>query len=85
MSEMIQEAHTPHYEGCPTSCLATILLLLNTLTTHGVSNTFVDELFTLLTFSLWITNQLMYQAKKVIQQLGLSYNSIRACYNGCIV
>jgi hypothetical protein len=27
----------------------------------------------------------MYHAKKVVQKLGLSYNSIHACYNGCVL
>ncbi len=45
---MFQDAQTPLYEGCPTSHLATIFMLLNLLTTHGVSNAFVNELFTLL-------------------------------------
>ncbi len=83
MSKMIQEARTPLYEGCPTNRLAAILLLMNTLTTHGVSNTFVDELFIMLKSDLFPKDksQLMYQAKRV----GLSYNSICACYNGCLV
>jgi hypothetical protein len=90
MFEMIQEAHTQLHEGCPTSCLVAILLLLKTLTTHGVSNTFVDELFTHsgVTFSLKITpcpSQLMYQAKRIVQWLGLNYNSIHVCYNGGLV
>ncbi len=47
MAKMFQEAGMPLYEGCPTSHLTAILLLPNLVTTHEVSNTFVDELFTL--------------------------------------
>lgn len=44
MVEMFQDAQTSFYEGCPTSCLVTILLLLNLCITHGVNSTFIDEL-----------------------------------------
>jgi hypothetical protein len=47
MTNMWKEAQIPLYEGCPINCLATILLLLNVCTTHGVSNAFVDEFFSL--------------------------------------
>ncbi len=36
--EMYKEAQTPFYEGCPSSWFASILLLLNLVSTHGVSN-----------------------------------------------
>jgi len=71
MVEMFHEAHTPLYAGCSTSYLATILLLLNLIITHGVSNTFVNELFTLLKCDLFLKDNTlpksMYQAKKVVR------------------
>ncbi len=45
MDNMFQEACTPLIQGYPTSRLAAVLLLLNLVTMHGVSNAFVDELF----------------------------------------
>ncbi|CAM6026736.1 unnamed protein product [Sphagnum balticum] len=71
MVEMFQEVRTPLYVKCLTSHPATILLLLNLITTHGVSKTFANELFTLLKCDLFLKyNTLpksMYQAKKVIR------------------
>lgn len=51
--KMYKEAQTPLYEGCFNSQLPSILLLLSLVSTHGVSNTFVDELFTLLWVDLF--------------------------------
>jgi hypothetical protein len=89
MAKMFQEARTPLYEGCSTSCLTTSLLLLNLITTHGVNNTFANELFTLLRCDLFLKDNTlpksMYQSKKVVWRLGLSYNSIHAYYNGCVM
>lgn len=65
------------------------MLFLNLITKHGVNNLFVDELFALLRLDLFpkdnILPKSMYHAKKVIQWLGLSYNSIHVCYNGCML
>jgi hypothetical protein len=89
MSKIFQDARTPFYEGCPISHLATILMLLNLLITHGVNNAFVDELFMLSKVDLFPKDNFLpkslYHTKKHIQQLDLSYNSIHACYNGCLL
>jgi hypothetical protein len=45
MTQMFQEARTPLYQGCPTNHLATILLLLNLIIVHGVSNAFANDFF----------------------------------------
>jgi hypothetical protein len=70
MVEMFQEAHTALYARCPTSRLATILSLLNLITTHGVNNTFVNELFALLKCDLFLKDNTLpksiYQTKKVV-------------------
>jgi hypothetical protein len=54
---------------------------------HGVSNAFVHELFSLLKIDLFLKDNTLpkslYEAKRVVQRLGLSYNSIHASYNGC--
>jgi hypothetical protein len=41
-------ATTLFYEGCSSSMLSVMLLLLNLNTVHGVSKKFMDELFSLL-------------------------------------
>jgi hypothetical protein len=53
MSKLFHKACIPLYEVCPTNCLDGIILLFNLITTHGVSNTFVDEFFPLLKFDLF--------------------------------
>jgi hypothetical protein len=45
MEALFAKAGTPLYEGCYTSMLSTMLLLLNLNIVHNVSNTFMDELF----------------------------------------
>ncbi len=86
---MLKDAQTSMYEGCPISCLATILLLLNLCNTHGISNMFVDEHFSLLRLDLFprdnIIPKLLYEVKTIVKWLGLSYNSIHACYNGFVL
>jgi hypothetical protein len=68
---MFHNAHTPLYEGCPTSHLATIFMLLNFLTTHAVNNAFADELFTLLKVDIFPKDnslpKSLYHAKRQIQ------------------
>jgi hypothetical protein len=67
---MYQEAHTPLYKGCPTNHLVAILLLFNLITTHGVNNLFVDELFALLRLNLFPKDNTLpkslYYAKKIV-------------------
>ncbi len=89
MTQMFQEACTPLFERCPTSHLIAILLLLNLMTVHGVNNAFAYWFFSFLGIGLFPKgNNLpksMYHVKRVIQQLGLGYKSIHACYNGCVL
>jgi hypothetical protein len=70
MAKMFKEAWKLLYEGCPISRLIAILLLLNLVTTHGVNNTFVDELFTLLRVDLFpkdnTFSKSLYFAKRVV-------------------
>jgi hypothetical protein len=70
MAKMFKEAQRPLYEGCPTNHLTAILLLFNLVTTCGVSNTFVDELFTLLRVDLFPKDNTLprslYFAKRVV-------------------
>jgi hypothetical protein len=80
MANMFKEAKILLYEGCPTSHLATILLLLNVCNTHGVSNMFVDELFSLLRLDLFPKKNTLpkslYEVKIIVKRLGLNYSSI---------
>jgi predicted Zn-ribbon and HTH transcriptional regulator len=61
---------------------------MNLVTMYGVSNAFVDELFTLLKVDLFLKDnnlpKSLYHAKRVEKRLWLSYNNIHVCYNGCV-
>ena len=80
-------ATLPLYEGSSLSMLCATLLIINCCKTHGVSNTFVNELLMLLSMSILPTGnclpQTEYEASKILRRLGLAYNIIHACPNGC--
>jgi hypothetical protein len=69
--------------------LATTLQLMNVCKVHGVSNKFVDEILTLLHKHLLpLDNCLpptMYVVKTLTSKVGLKYNNIDACVNGCVL
>jgi hypothetical protein len=48
MESMITKTSTPLFQGSSTSPLSAMLLLLNLKTIHGLSNVFMDDLFSLL-------------------------------------
>jgi hypothetical protein len=85
----LEDAIRGLYRGAKSSKLAATILLLNLFNVHGVSNCFVDELFSILhSYILPEGNSLprnQYAAKALTQQLGLAYNSIHACESGCVL
>jgi hypothetical protein len=89
MEAMLTKASTLLYEGSSIKMLSTLLLLLNLRTIHGVSNSFMDEFFSLLRKELPPKgNKLFattYDVVKIIKMFGLSYESIRACTKGCVL
>jgi hypothetical protein len=84
---MIVKASTPLYKGSSTSMLLAMLLLLNLRIVHVVNNAFMDEPFSLLWKELLPKDNKMptstYKALKLNKAIGLSYDSIHACTNGC--
>ena len=80
-------ATLPLYEGSTLSMLCATLLIVNCCKTHGVSNTFMNELFMLLSMSILPLGNCLpkteYEASKILRRLGLAYNMIHACPNGC--
>jgi hypothetical protein len=50
---------------------------------------FVDELFSLLRLDLFPRDNTfpksLYEARTIVKLLELNYNSIHACYNGCVL
>ena len=80
-------ATLPLYEGSTLSMLCATLLIVNCCKTHGVSNTFMNELLMLLSMSILPVGNCLpkteYEASKILRKLGLAYNMIHACPKGC--
>ena len=85
--EMDVAATLPLYEGSTLSMLCATLLIVNCCKTHGVSNMFMNELLMLLSMSILPVGNCLpkseYEATKILRRLGLAYNMIHACPNGC--
>jgi hypothetical protein len=80
-------ATLPLYEGSSLSMLCATLLIVNCCKTHGVSNSFLNELLMLLSMSILPKGNCLpkteYEASKIMRRLGLAYNMIHACPVGC--
>lgn len=88
--ELLEEAvRLRLYPGSLLSSLSATLLLLMCCRLHGCSSTFIDELFKLLSKSILPTSNTLptseYLASKKLRQLGLSFKSIHACQNSCLL
>jgi hypothetical protein len=80
---------TPLFADAQLSCLSATLLFLNCLRVHGTSNALINELFMLLSKSVLPTvNSLPiseYSASKMLKYLGLGYEMIHSCQDGCML
>jgi hypothetical protein len=87
--EMDIAATLPLYEGSTLSMLSATLLIVNFCKTHGVSNVFMNELLMFLSGSILPVGNCLpsteYEASKILRRLGLAYNMIHACRNGCFL
>ncbi len=65
------------------------LLILNCCRTHGINNAFIIELFGLLKkIILPMPNtlpSLKYETSNTLKKLGLTYDVIDVCVNGCML
>lgn len=79
----------PLYPSCELNNLTCTLMILNTCARHRCTNGFIDKLLLLLQNSILLKpNNLLkldYEAKSLIQNLGLRYASIHLCENGCVL
>jgi hypothetical protein len=77
------------YSGAKSSTLAATILLLNLCIIHGMSNYFVDELFSILHSHILPEGNSLprnhYATKTLTWKLGLAYNTIHACQSGCVL
>jgi len=84
---MLEDAKKPLYPGCKKfTKLSALVRLYNLKVRFGWSNTSFTEIMSLLTDLLPENNEMptsMYEAKKTLGALGLSYQKIDACPNDC--
>jgi len=87
MQEWLKQSQVPLYTGSKVSALACVLVFMNLAHLHNVSNSFMDELFLFLRLDILPpTNALprtQHEARHYIDRLGLAFNNIHACHNGC--
>lgn len=83
------ESTKPVYHGSKINVVSVTIIIMNIWSVFRVSNTFTNELFCFLSGDLLPTsNKLLrnhYAARKSIRRLGLHYNNIHVCPNGCIL
>ncbi len=89
LEDLYTEATTPVYHGSKMSVVSTTIIIMNMCSVFRVSNAFTDELFRFISGDLLPTSNKLprnhYDARKSIRRLGLHYNNIHACPNGCIL
>nr|KYP33207.1 hypothetical protein KK1_045953 [Cajanus cajan] len=86
---LASDANTSLYDGCTKfTRLSAVLKLLKLKAGNGWSDKSFTELLTLLKDMLPKDNVLpnrMYEAKKMLSSIGMSYQKIHACPNDCIL
>ncbi|XP_027912681.1 uncharacterized protein LOC114172392 [Vigna unguiculata] len=86
---LTMDAKTPLYNGCTSfTRLSAVLKLFNLKAGNGWSDKSFTELLSLLKDMLPQDNVLpcrMYEAKKMLSSIGMSYEKIHACPNDCIL
>lgn len=89
MEELFTQATTPLYPGSKTSVVSATIIIMNMCVVFRVSNKFTDELLQFLSQDLLPKGNKLpgshYAARKTIQKLGLNYNNIHACPDGCVL
>ena len=86
--KLLEDASKPVYGTCKLSHLSTIILILNLQTVHGWTNASVDELLALLHRLLPPNSTLPKNrsaCKAQMKKVGLGYEKIHTCVNGCVL
>ena len=89
LEELFTQATTPLYPGSKTSVVSATIIIMNMCVVFRVSNKFTDELLQFLSQDLLPKGNKLpgshYAARKTIRKLGLNYNNIHACPDGCVL
>ena len=89
LEDLRRHATQPVHEGVNVSIVSVTIVLINMAMIHAVSNAYMDELLNyVLTVLLPRGNKLprsYNEAKRLVKRLGLNYNIIHCCRNGCML
>jgi hypothetical protein len=89
LEDLYREGTRPVFHGSKVSTISATIVLINMVVIHGISNAYVDELLKYLSSVLLPGENKLprshYEAKKLIRRLGLQYNIIHTCPEGCIL
>lgn len=89
LDELLKWANTLLYPRSKVKLLYIVLHILNTCIVHNATNNHVDELLTLFLEDILELGNLLPKSKCeanfFLKSLGLTYDSIHACENGCIL
>jgi hypothetical protein len=89
LEELYRQASRPLYSRMNVSILLATIILLNMAVVHGVTNAYFDELLKYLGTILLPRGNMLpkthYEAKQLIQRLGLNYDIIDACPSGYVL
>ena len=89
MERLYEHATTALFDGASCSILSATIVILNMCVVFRVSNKFTDELLQYLSTDLLPKQNKLpsshYEARKMIRKLGLQYNNIHCCPDGCVL
>ena len=89
LDELYKQATIPLYTGSKTSVISATIIIINMCVVFRVSNKFTDELLRYLSEDLLPEGNKLpgshAVARKTIRRLGLNYNNIHACPDGCVL
>ena len=89
LEELYEQCTTPLYTGSKCSVVSATIVIMNMCVVFGVSNNFTSELLRYLSEDLLPADNKLprsqYAAAKTIRKLGMNYNNIHACPDGCVL
>jgi hypothetical protein len=89
LEELYKQCTTPLYRGSKCSVVSATIVIMNMCVVFGVSNNFTSELLLYLSEDLLPEGNKLprsqYAAAKTIRKLGMNYNNIHACPDGCVL
>ena len=89
LEKLYRQCTTPLYTGSKCSVVSATIVIMKMCVVFGVSNNFTSELLRYLSEDLLPEGNKLpcsqYAAAKTIRKLGMDYNNIHACPDGCVL